>query len=182
GRLTDAKGRVVDFRNCVIIMTSNVGARLIATGRKLGFEGKSEPPPDEALSYKRMKQKVMEELKKTFSPEFLNRVDDVVVFHALNSEQIRAIVDIELGRVKAQLAERGIQLIYGDDVRELLAKEGYEPALGARPLRRAVRRLVEDSLAERVLRDESEEPLRIYEMVVEEGTIVFKHVDASVPL
>jgi ATP-dependent Clp protease ATP-binding subunit ClpC len=183
GRLTDAQGRVVDFRNTVIIMTSNVGARLIAEGKKLGFEvQKRAEPADAVLTYKRMKQKVTEELKKTFSPEFLNRVDDVVVFHALNSGQIREIVDLELSRVKVQLAERGIRLVYGDDVRDLLAKEGYEPALGARPLRRSVRRLVEDPLAERVLRDDSDEPLRVYEMVVEADAIVFNRADAPVAL
>jgi ATP-dependent Clp protease ATP-binding subunit ClpC len=185
GRLTDAQGRVVDFRNTVIIMTSNVGARLIAEGKKLGFDRQREsdaPPVDSELSYRRMKQKVTEELKKTFSPEFLNRVDDAVVFHALNAEQIRDIVELELSRVKVQLAERGIRLVYGDDVRDLLAREGYEPALGARPLRRAVRRLVEDPLAERVLMDESDEPLRVYEMVAEADAIVFNRADAPVAL
>lgn len=183
GRLTDAQGRVVDFRNTVIIMTSNVGARLIAANRKLGFgQPDAGEPVDSALSYKRMKQKVTEELKKTFSPEFLNRVDDVVVFHALNAEQIRQIVDLELDRVKMQLAERGIRLVYGDDVRDLLAKEGYEPTLGARPLRRAVRRLVEDPLAERVLMDEGDEPLRVYEMIVRGDEIVFSRADAPVAL
>jgi ATP-dependent Clp protease ATP-binding subunit ClpC len=183
GRLTDAQGRVVDFRNAVIIMTSNVGARLIAEGKKLGFDRQQEDTPaDSAASYRRMKQKVTEELKKTFSPEFLNRVDDVVVFHALTAEQIRNIVELELGRVKMQLAERGIRLVYGDDVRDLLAKEGYEPSLGARPLRRAVRRLVEDPLAERVLMDDVDEPLRVYEMVVEDETIAFNRADAPVAL
>ncbi|MBM3497106.1 MAG: ATP-dependent Clp protease ATP-binding subunit [Armatimonadetes bacterium] len=184
GRLTDAQGRVVDFRNTVIIMTSNVGARLIAEGKKLGFDRQQAeaPPVDSALSYRRMKQKVTEELKKTFSPEFLNRVDDVVVFHALTAEQIRDIVELELGRVKMQLAERGIRLVYGDDVRDLLAKEGYEPALGARPLRRAVRRLVEDPLAERVLMDEADEPLRVYEMVVDDEAIILNRADAPVAL
>jgi ATP-dependent Clp protease ATP-binding subunit ClpC len=183
GRLTDAQGRVVDFRNTVVIMTSNVGARLIAAGRKLGFGRQDEAEPvDSALSYSRMRQKVTEELKKTFSPEFLNRVDDVVVFHALSADQIRAIVDLELGRVKGQLAERGIRLVYGDDVRDLLAKEGYEPALGARPLRRAVRRLVEDPLADEVLRDDSDEPLRVYEMVVQDDTIAFNRADVPVAL
>jgi len=183
GRLTDAQGRVVDFRNSVCIMTSNVGARLIAEGRKLGFTTQGQPESaDSELSYRRMKQKVMEELRKTFSPEFLNRVDDVVVFHALNAEQIAACVDLELTRVRRQLAERGISLVYGEDVRGLLAREGYEPALGARPLRRAVRRLVEDPLAEHVLQEESEEAFRVYEMVVEDDEIAFRRVEAAVPL
>ena len=184
GRLTDAQGRTVDFRNTVIIMTSNVGARLIAEGRKLGFASSQteEQAPDSDLRYKRMRTKVMEELKKTFSPEFLNRVDDVVVFHALNSEQITDIVDLELTRVRGQLEERGIKLVYGNDVRELLAKEGYEPAYGARPLRRAVRRLVEDPLAEKVLAEDADEPLRVFEMVVEGDEIAFKLVEAPVAL
>jgi ATP-dependent Clp protease ATP-binding subunit ClpC len=185
GRLTDAQGRVVDFRNAVVIMTSNVGARLIAEGRKLGFTGQEaaqRDPTDPALAYKRMKQKVMEELRKTFSPEFLNRVDDVVVFHALTAAQIEACVDLELTRVRKQLVERGLELVYGEDVRQLLAREGFEPALGARPLRRAVRRLVEDPLAEQVLRDESDEPLRVYEMVVESDAIAFHRVAAPTPL
>jgi len=184
GRLTDAQGRVVDFRNTVVIMTSNVGARLIAEGRRLGFASQdSKPEPmDSEITHKRMKQKVMDELKKTFSPEFLNRVDDVVVFHALNAEQIEACVDLELIRVRKQLTERGIQLVYGEDVRALLAREGYEPALGARPLRRAVRRLVEDPLAEYVLKEDVDEPLRIYEMVVEGAAIAFKRVETHAPL
>jgi len=106
----------------------------------------------------------------------------VVVFHALNSEQITNIVDLELTRVRGQLAERGIKLVYGGDVRELLAKEGYEPAYGARPLRRAVRRLVEDPLAEKVLAEDADEPLRVFEMVVEDGEIAFKLVEAPVAL
>jgi len=182
GRLTDAQGRVVDFRNAVIIMTSNVGARLIAEGRKLGFVGQEIEAPDSEINYKRMKQKVTEELKKTFSPEFLNRVDDVVVFHALNADQIRDIVDLELNRVSEQLAERGIKLVYGADVRGLLANKGYDPALGARPLRRAVRRLVEDPLAEEVLMQGSEGALSVFEMVVEEDAIVFKHIEEPVAL
>jgi ATP-dependent Clp protease ATP-binding subunit ClpC len=182
GRLTDAQGRVVDFRNTVIIMTSNVGARLIADGRKLGFVSQQTETPDSETNYKRMKQKVTEELKKTFSPEFLNRVDDVVVFHALNADQIRDIVDLEMDRVTEQLRERGIRLVYGDDVRELLAQEGYEPALGARPLRRAVRRLVEDPLAEEVLMHEAEDALCVFEMLVEDERIAFKRVEEPVPL
>jgi ATP-dependent Clp protease ATP-binding subunit ClpC len=184
GRLTDAQGRVVDFRNTVVIMTSNVGARLIAQERKMGFATHGQPEPaDSEMTYRRMKQKVTDELRKTFSPEFLNRVDDVVVFHALNAEQIEGCVDLELTRVRKQLAERGIQLVYGEDVRKLLAREGYEPALGARPLRRAVRRLVEDPLAEHVLREESEEPLRVYELIAEENTIAFRRIAAAhIPL
>ncbi len=183
GRLTDAQGRVVDFRNTVCIMTSNVGARLIAEGRKLGFATRGQPEPaDSEITYQRMKQKVMDELRKTFSPEFLNRVDDVVVFHALNAEQIEACVDLELTRVRKQLAERGISLVYGEDVRKLLARTGYEPALGARPLRRAVRRLVEDPLAEHVLKEESEEPFRVYEMVAENDAITFRRIETAVPL
>jgi ATP-dependent Clp protease ATP-binding subunit ClpC len=154
GRLTDSQGRVVDFKNTIIIMTSNVGARLIARDKGLGFATEESERTAQAhqRDYGRMKQKVLDELKKTFSPEFLNRVDDIVVFHSLTPEEIEAIVELEITKVAAQLHERGLELTLSADMRELLAKEGYDPAMGARPLRRAVRRLIEDPLAEYLLR------------------------------
>ena len=158
GRLTDAQGRVVDFKNTIVIMTSNVGARLITTGGSLGFttEKQSERADEHRRDYTRMKSKVMEELKKTFSPEFLNRVDDMLVFHALTQEEIETIVDLEVRKVTAQLRARGLDLRLTEAVREVLAREGYDPAMGARPLRRAVRRVIEDPLAEYLLRLDSE--------------------------
>jgi len=152
GRLTDSQGRVVDFKNSVVIMTSNVGARAISAAKKLGFDaGSKEDVQDTQQRYERMKNKVMEELKKTFSPEFLNRVDDVIVFHALSAQEIEAIVDIEVGRLQEQLSAMGVTFELDDSARQLLVREGYDPAFGARPLRRAVRRLIEDPLAEHIL-------------------------------
>ncbi|MFQ6096292.1 MAG: ATP-dependent Clp protease ATP-binding subunit [Armatimonadota bacterium] len=185
GRLTDSQGRIVDFKNAVIIMTSNVGARQITEARKLGF-GAGGPTPreeeqeDEEGRYERMKSKVMEELKKTFSPEFLNRVDDVVVFHALTKEQIQEIVEIEVRRVREQVSRMGITFECTDAVREVLAKEGYDPAYGARPLRRAVRRLIEDPLAEEVLQHSGDGPNVIVADVDEDGKIAFRLLDSQV--
>ena len=153
GRLTDAQGRVVDFKNAVVIMTSNVGARLISEGRAIGFttEQRQVSARQRARDYERMKSKVTEELKKAFSPEFLNRVDDVVVFHALTPEQIDHIVDLELRPLRDQLARRGLTLTISQALRQYLVEEGYDPTMGARPLRRAIRATIEDPLAERVL-------------------------------
>jgi len=153
GRLTDAQGRVVDFKNAVVIMTSNVGARMITETSKMGFASAAEEQTSAELErgYERMKKKVTEELRKTFSPEFLNRVDDIVVFHALSQEEINRIIDLELRTVCEQLADRGLELSISDELRSHLAEEGYEPSMGARPLRRAIRRIIEDPLAERVL-------------------------------
>jgi ATP-dependent Clp protease ATP-binding subunit ClpC len=181
GRLTDSQGRTVDFKNAVLIMTSNVGARQISEARKLGF-GSEIPTEEQASSeqrYERMKAKVMDELKKTFSPEFLNRVDDVIVFHALSAAQITDIVDIELARLREQIEPLGITLELTDEVHELLAREGYDPAYGARPLRRALRRLLEDPLAERTLQREDDEPLAIV-AELEDDKIVLKTLTISV--
>ena len=153
GRLTDSQGRVVDFRNAVVIMTSNVGARLISETRGIGFstETRDRLAQDRLLDHDRMKQKVTEELKRTFSPEFLNRLDDVVVFHGLSEEEIQGIVGLQLRDVTESLAAKGINLVVSDSVRAFLAREGFDPTMGARPLRRAIRRYVEDPLAERLL-------------------------------
>jgi len=181
GRLTDSQGRTVDFKNAVLIMTSNVGARQISEARKLGFG--TEGPADEQASseqqYERMKTKVMEELKRTFSPEFLNRVDDVIVFHALTAAQITDIVDIELARLREHIEPLGITLEVTDEVHDLLAREGYDPAYGARPLRRAMRRLLEDPLAERALQREGDEPLAIV-AEMENDKIVLRTLTISV--
>jgi ATP-dependent Clp protease ATP-binding subunit ClpC len=176
GRLTDSQGRVVDFKNAIVIMTSNVGARLIAREKGLGFTTEDAERTAQAhqRDYGRMKQKVLEELKKTFSPEFLNRVDDIVVFHSLTPEEIRAIVDLEVGKVTAQLHERGFELVLSESIRELLGREGYDPAMGARPLRRAVRRLIEDPLAEYVLKLEAEACGEVYVDCDESGEPVFR--------
>ncbi|MGC7880198.1 AAA family ATPase, partial [Desulforudis sp. 1190] len=148
GRLTDAKGRTVDFRNTVIIMTSNVGAQLIRNERTLGFAR----PEDEANDYEKMKERVISELHRTFRPEFLNRIDEIIVFHALTTEHIRAIVDLMLKDVAQRMKENEVEVAFSDSLKDLLAKEGFDEKFGARPLRRAIQRLVEDRLSEELLK------------------------------
>ena len=150
GRLTDAQGRVVDFKNTVLIMTSNIGAQLISGGDGMGFRS-AKKVDETAQAYESMKNRVLEEMKKTFRPEFLNRVDEVIVFHALTSQQILEIVELMLNRVREQLKSQGMNLEASDDVKEVLAKEGFDPTFGARPLRRAVQRIIEDPLSEEIL-------------------------------
>jgi len=153
GRLTDSLGRVVSFRECVLIMTSNVGARNIDAGRPIGFGSDEQTTDtlDEDSEYVRMKAKVIDELKKTFRPEFLNRVDDTIVFRALTGDEIRQIVDLELVKVVDRLATQGMTLEVSPGVKELLAAEGYDRRFGARPLRRALQRIIEDPLSEEIL-------------------------------
>jgi ATP-dependent Clp protease ATP-binding subunit ClpC len=151
GRLTDSQGRQVDFKNVVLIMTSNVGANEIVEGRSVGFRGTAEMNADDDKRYDSMKNRVMEELKRTFRPEFLNRVDEIIVFHQLTRDEIHKIVDLNVSRVQKQLAAHGMKLEISDRTRELIATEGYDPHFGARPIRRAVQRLIEDPLSEEVL-------------------------------
>ncbi|MDO8885984.1 ATP-dependent Clp protease ATP-binding subunit [Candidatus Oleimmundimicrobium sp.] len=148
GKLTDAQGRVVDFKNTIVIMTSNLGARMIQKTTRIGFSKES----GESLPYIEMKKKVMSELKKTFRPEFLNRVDDTIVFHELSEKDIKSIVDLMIKRVEKQLKTKNISIVLTDEVKTLLSKKGYDHALGARPLRRAIQRLVEDPLSDAILR------------------------------
>ncbi|HVE97803.1 MAG TPA: AAA family ATPase, partial [Mycobacteriales bacterium] len=147
GRLTDSQGRVVDFKNTVLIMTSNLGTRDIAKGFNLGFSKGG----DKSVDYERMKTKVNEELKQHFRPEFLNRIDDTIVFHQLSEEEIVQIVDLMLTRVEAQLKNKDMALEVTPAAKALLAKKGYDPVLGARPLRRTIQRELEDALSERIL-------------------------------
>jgi ATP-dependent Clp protease ATP-binding subunit ClpC len=149
GRLTDAQGRVVDFRNTVIIMTSNIGGRLITEPKKLGFASASDN--DSEKSYEEMKNNVMGELKKTFRPEFLNRVDEIIVFHPLDEEHIKKIVDIMIDTLAKRLQQNDINIKVSEEARVYLAKKGYDKAYGARPLRRAIQNMIEDRLAEEML-------------------------------
>jgi len=151
GHLTDAKGRRVDFRNSIIAMTSNVGAQLIRKGSTIGFASSSDEAKTREEVYERMKEKLLGELKKTFSPEFLNRIDGVVVFHPLTKEQIRKIVDLMLVSATQQLAEKEIKLEVTDAARDFLGEKGYDEVFGARPLRRAIQDMVEDKLSEDLL-------------------------------
>ena len=148
GRLTDAHGRMVDFRNTVIIMTSNVGANLIERSGSFGFQISRDEERD---NYQKMKDKVLDELKRTFRPEFLNRIDEVIVFHALTREQIKDIVDLMVKPVVKQLAERDITLKLSTEAKEVLAREGFDPVFGARPLRRSIQRLIENPISEELL-------------------------------
>jgi ATP-dependent Clp protease ATP-binding subunit ClpC len=148
GRLTDAQGRTVDFRNSIVIMTSNIGAKDIARNTPLGFSVSDET----GISYEEMKERIMGELKKVFRPEFLNRIDEVIVFHKLSRDEIKEIIELMVSRVRAQVAEHELQLELSDDANEFLAEVGFDPAMGARPLRRAIQRYVEDPLADEVLR------------------------------
>jgi ATP-dependent Clp protease ATP-binding subunit ClpC len=148
GRLTDSYGRIVDFKNTILVMTSNIGARQIGLHTSLGFAKGG----DEAVTYDKMKETILSELKKVFNPELLNRIDEVIVFHQLGKDDLRKIVDLMLNRLQLQLGERKISLAVDDDAKDFLINRGYDPTLGARPLRRAIQRFVEDPLAEEVLK------------------------------
>jgi ATP-dependent Clp protease ATP-binding subunit ClpC len=148
GRLTDAQGRTVDFRNSIVIMTSNIGAQDIARNTPLGFSVTDES----GVTYEDMKSRIMGELKKVFRPEFLNRIDEVIVFHKLTKEEILEIVDLMVSRVRTQVAEHELQLELSNDAKELLVDKGWDPTMGARPLRRAIQRYIEDPLADEVLK------------------------------
>ena len=148
GRLTDAKGRHVNFKNTVIIMTSNVGASMISTAGKLGFSTAESAKQDK---YEKLKDTVNEELKKAFRPEFLNRIDDIIVFSHLSKEEIRQIVDLMMKDLFKRLSERELSIEVTDEVKDYLAKDGYNEAYGARPLRRLIQKKIEDQLAEEIL-------------------------------
>ncbi len=151
GRLTDAQGRTVDFRHAIVIMTSNIGANEIARNTPLGFAVSDD---ETGMTYDDMKNRIMGELKKVFRPEFLNRIDDVVVFHKLQKDEIKTIVDLLLHRIRESMAERELQLELSDAAKDLLVEKGWDPSMGARPLRRAIQRYIEDPLADYVLRAE----------------------------
>ena len=175
GRLTDSKGRTVDFRNTIVVMTSNVGASTLKRQMSLGF-GASDAGAER--DYERMKTSVLEELKKSFRPEFLNRLDEIIVFHSLDEAQIRAIVDVMLSQVVRRLAERDIHLVVDDEARDLLSKEGFDPQYGARPLRRAIQRQVEDNLSEEILAGRIALGDTVYAKV-SEGKMVFSRTPAA---
>jgi len=154
GRLTDGHGRTVDFKNTVIIMTSNVGVELIRRDMTLGFAAKRDETKARRQTYEDMKEKVMAEVKKTFRPEFLNRLDDIIVFHELTEEHLRSIVELLVRDLQKRLAERKLQIEVSKEAKSWLVKEGYDPVYGARPLRRAIERYVENPLSTKLLRGE----------------------------
>jgi ATP-dependent Clp protease ATP-binding subunit ClpC len=151
GNLADAKGRKVDFRNTIIIMTSNIGADQISREMNLGFTMKEWSDKAKEREYGQMSDKVLSQLKQMFRPEFLNRIDATIVFHSLSKEQIREIVELELKRVREQLTEQGISLDVSTEAMDLLGERGYDHTYGARPLRRIIQNLIEDPLAEGLL-------------------------------
>ena len=148
GRLTDAQGRTVDFRNAIVIMTSNIGASEIAKNTSIGFTVADET----GMSYDDMKNRIMSDLKKVFRPEFLNRIDEVIVFHKLTKDEVKEIIDLMISRVRVQVAEHELQLELTEDAKDLLVDKGWDPSMGARPLRRAIQRYIEDPLADEVLK------------------------------
>ena len=151
GRLTDSQGRMVNFKNTVVIMTSNIGARLITDKNTLGFTIANNQKEETQKEYEAIKKDVMGELKKEFRPEFINRIDEIIVFHKLNEEDIKQIIDIMLSQVTKRLQEQNMELTIDDSVKELIAKKGIDVNYGARPLKRAIQNLLEDKIAEAIL-------------------------------
>ena len=147
GKLTDSQGRTVDFRNTIILLTSNVGAESAKRSKSIGFNNS-----DEDVDYEKMKELIMDEAKKAFRPEFLNRLDDVIVFHALDKQALMKILDLEIGKVVERLEKKDINLVLDEKARDFLVEKGHDPEYGARPMRRAVERFMEDPLAEEILR------------------------------
>src|SRR4051794_27993794 len=175
GQLTDAQGRAVDFKNVVLIMTSNVGAQHINKTKSLGFGS-----DDEGISYKEMKSRVTSELRKIFRPELLNRIDETIVFHKLEREDMRHIIEIQIRRLRKQLEERGVSVEFTREALDKLSDAGYDPAFGARPLKRVLQRMIEDPMSEMILRGEIPNGSRVviepnaidYEDVTEDESIV----------
>ncbi len=171
GRLTDSQAHVVDFRNAVIIMTSNVGTSSVDLGVGMGI--RPDGAERDADSYERMKTVVLDRLKQVFRPEFLNRVDEVIVFHALSEKQIKQIVDLLLSHVAERVEGQGMKLVVSEEVKVILAREGFDRTLGARPLRRAIQRLIEDALSDELLFGKFHEGDTI-EAVISEGGVTFR--------
>ncbi|MHC9538201.1 MAG: ATP-dependent Clp protease ATP-binding subunit [Vulcanimicrobiota bacterium] len=161
GRLTDSQGRIVNFKNAVIIMTSNIGTSGTMSEVEMGFRTVKDEGSTEA-KYDRMRKKILEEVKKVFKPEFVNRLDEVIVFHHLTQKEIRDIVDLMMGRVKKEIEAQERFMEYSEPAKEILAKEGFDPVYGARPLRRAIQRLVEDPLAEDFIRGTYKEGDKVF--------------------
>ena len=172
GHLSDARGRKVDFRNAIIVMTSNIGADVIKKQGSLGFQLKREEEEEERLSYEEMRKKLTDTLKRAFRPEFINRVDSVVVFRALNKEDIKNIVSLELDKVAERLKEHNLVLDASPEALSLLAETGYDSEFGARPLRRVIQQKVEDPLSDLVLAGEFGEGASIWVDVDKDNEIM----------
>jgi ATP-dependent Clp protease ATP-binding subunit ClpC len=169
GRLTDSKGRTIDFKNTLLVMTSNIGSKVIEKGGGgLGFEFSEN---QEDSHYNRIRSLVNEELKNYFRPEFLNRIDEIIVFRQLSIDEVKQIADLMLAEVFKRMAEKGITLTVTERFKELLVREGYNPSYGARPLRRAIMRLLEDSLAEEILTGKVREGAKVVVDVDDQGKV-----------
>jgi ATP-dependent Clp protease ATP-binding subunit ClpC len=167
--MTDGHGRTVDFKNTVIIMTSNAGVELIKRESAMGFTSRKDQTKTQKSNYEDMQAKVMIEVKKTFRPEFLNRLDEIIVFHELSEEQLRQVVDLLAKDLQKRLAERKLSVEITEKAKSWLAKEGYDPVYGARPLRRALEKYVENPLAVKVLGGEFKEGDTIIVDTADEG-------------
>jgi ATP-dependent Clp protease ATP-binding subunit ClpC len=174
GHLSDARGRKVDFRNAIIVMTSNIGADVIKRQTSLGFQLKRDEKIEEQTSYEEMRKKLTDTLKKSFRPEFLNRLDAVVIFRSLNKQDIQQIVSLELDKVGERLVEHDIQLSATPAALESLAEQGYDPELGARPLKRVIQQKVEDPLSDSLLGGKFSDGDAVKVDVGEDGELLLK--------
>jgi ATP-dependent Clp protease ATP-binding subunit ClpC len=172
GRLTDGQGHTVDFRNSVIVMTSNVGAQDLMKTRSLGFSTSAE----ESFDLNKMKGSIMEALRKTFRPEFLNRVDDIIIFKPLGRDELLQILDIMLQEVATRLKEQGVEIMVPEETKVFLLEQGYDPKYGARPLRRTLQRMVEDKMADMLLEGKISKGSKV-EIVVVNGELEFKNLN-----
>jgi ATP-dependent Clp protease ATP-binding subunit ClpC len=179
GRLSDAKGRVVDFKNTIIVLTSNVGASLLMKRAEMGFSRARQDEASEQAEYERMKDRIMPEIRQLFRPEFMNRLDDIIMFHALSKPQVRRVLDILLLQTQARLSEQFISLDLTDAARDLVVERGYDPDFGARPLRRTLQNMLQDPLAEGLLKGEFQPGDRVLADVGSDGTLQL-HVMALV--
>lgn len=175
GRLTDAQGRVVDFRHVIIILTSNLGTAG-ALAKPFGFRLEDQP----ILAYEEMKQRLLEEVKKNFRPEFLNRLDEIIIFHPLEPEHIRRIVDLMIARIGKEIKSKKLYLVLTDSAKDLLARKGFDPSFGARPLRRTIQHMVENPLSEKILEGEFQEGDTVV-IDCEDSTIVFRRLIEAIP-
>ena len=173
GRLTDSTGRVINFKNTVIIMTSNVGAKLITESKKLGFSNSSNEEEKNKIDYENAKRDIMQEVKKEFRPEFINRIDEIIVFHKLEQEDIEKIVDLMLTNLLKRLESQGYIIEIDESVKNYVIKEGTDKNYGARPLRRAIQTIVEDTITDGILNGE----IKINEkkiLIESEGKVIIK--------
>jgi ATP-dependent Clp protease ATP-binding subunit ClpC len=181
GHLSDAKGRKVDFRNAIIVMTSNIGADVIKKQSALGFALKRDEVTEERLSYEEMRKKLNESLKRTFRPEFINRLDTVVIFRSLNKEDIQRIVSLELDKVAERLKEHNLVLIASPETLSSLADQGFDAEFGARPLRRVIQQKVEDPLSDKLLSGEFANGDTIEVNVGDDGEILLEKPEERLP-